>query len=409
MFRRRKINLKPFIVAVVVAILVHLQLILTDVLPNMYEFWTGLFPKLKLEEPTEVTLVALSERDWEENRQVLQKARVKEEQQQEEAVREEEEEEDELKGQVVDVAPTPDDSRPKNAKFLSENNTNVEKESVSRYRKKDYGVAQPRPTVAQFSRKKPEKPIPEESEDRVAVLTKKQGSRDAAQTREKRALAMEIPDMEKRESLRLKLDMDLGQLPTYEASDKVMGNSDRLRLQMGRQEVEGEVAGDEGEDKQTVAMFKRPSLENFDMVTGAPANDHIRDVPKGEETLLNSREFRFATFFNRVKRGVSNHWNPGEVYLRHDPYGNIYGVKDRYTVLNVELDGEGMLKDVNVAQSSGVGFLDDEAISAFHGASPFPNPPEGLVESDGNIRFQFGFYFEIGERPKFRAFRYRRF
>jgi TonB family protein len=145
------------------------------------------------------------------------------------------------------------------------------------------------------------------------------------------------------------------------------------------------------------------------MVTGAPSNDYIKDVPKGEETMLNSKEFRYATFFNRVKRGVSDHWNPGEVYLRHDPYGNIYGVKDRYTVLNVVLNSDGGLSDVSVAHSSGGGYLDDEAGHAFQLASPFPNPPQGLLENDGLIRFQFGFFFEIGDRPKIRAFRFRRY
>ena len=95
--------------------------------------------------------------------------------------------------------------------------------------------------------------------------------------------------------------------------------------------------------------------------------------------------------------------------MRHDPYGNIYGVKDRYTVLNVVLDSDGELSDVTVARSSGVGFLDDEAVHAFQLASPFPNPPHGLLETDGSIRFQFGFFFEIGDRPKIRAFRFRRY
>jgi outer membrane biosynthesis protein TonB len=56
-----------------------------------------------------------------------------------------------------------------------------------------------------------------------------------------------------------------------------------------------------------------------------------------------------------------------------------------------------------------VGFLDDEAVHAFQLASPFPNPPQGLLEADGSIRFQFGFFFEIGDRPKIRAFRFQRY
>jgi TonB family protein len=411
--KRKKTSFRPLFIAGILALVVHLQLVFTDMLPAMYRFWSGLFPRPKIEKTTEVRLVALSEREWQQNRSTKAKAEVKDEERAAEEVartteeEKEEEKDKDLKGQVVDVPPTPDSSRPEKAKFLSEHNTNVEKESVSRQQRKDYGIAQSRPTVADFSRKKAEPVEDKVGDQEIAMVTRKQGQQGTPTKEE--AMAFELPDVKKRQSLKLKLDMSMGSMSTFQSSEEVVGNSDRLRLRMGTLEQEAEQGGDQGQDKQTVAMFKKPSLEQLDMVTGAPANDHIRDVPKGEETMLNSREFRFATFFNRIKRGVSEHWSPGEVYLRHDPYGNVYGVKDRYTVLNVELDSAGELHEVSVAQSSGVVFLDDEAVNAFQGASPFPNPPNGLVEHDGIIRFQFGFYFEIGERPKIRAFRSHRY
>jgi len=404
------INYRPLIVAAILAIVVHLQLVFTDVLPAMYRFWANLFPRAKVEQTTEVSLVAFSKRDWEQNRSTLGKVEVKEEErqpQQEVAKAEEEPEDDkDLKGQVVDVPPTPDSSRPEDARFLSEHNTNVEKESVSRHQRKDYGVAQSRPTVADYKRSRSQDQD-QPGDQEIAMVTRKRGRKGAAT--EEESFAFELPDIKKRQSLKLKLDLDMGSMASYQPSDELKGNSDRLRLRTGNLSQEAEQGGEDGEHEESVAMFKRPSLDSLDMVSGAPANDYIRDVPKGEETMLNSREFKYATFFNRVKRVVSEHWSPGEVYLRNDPYGNVYGVKDRYTVLNVRLDSEGALQDVSVAQSSGVGFLDDEAIHAFQGASPFPNPPRGLVEQDGHIRFQFGFYFEIGERPRIRAFRSRRY
>jgi len=408
---KRKIGYKAVIVALLVALAVHFELLLSDILPNMYDFWTSLFPRVKVEDTTEVTLVSLSQRDWEENRQVQTKVKVEEEKAEEEeqvAEKEKEEKDKDLKGQVVDVAPTPDDRRPEDARFLSEHNTRVEKESVSRHQRKDYGVAQPRPTVAQYQRRRTSEQKAESGDAEVTVHMKKQGQR---QTKSKeQAFAFEYPDIKKRQSLQLKLDLDMGQLPMYSASEEIRGNSQRLKMIRGKfaEQEKGE-QGQEGKDKQNVALLGRQSLKHLDMVSGAPSNDYIKDVPKGEETMLNSKEFRYATFFNRVKRGVSDHWNPGEVYLRHDPYGNIYGVKDRYTVLNVVLDSDGDLSDVSVAHSSGVGFLDDEAVHAFQLASPFPNPPQGLMENDGLIRFQFGFFFEIGDRPKIRAFRFRRY
>jgi TonB family protein len=408
---RRKIGYKAIVIALLVALGVHFELLLSDILPNMYDFWTSLFPRVKVEDTTEVTLVSVPQRDWEENRKVQTQVKVEEEKTQEEEQVAEEEKKDkdkDLDGQVVDVAPTPDDRRPEDARFLSEHNTRVEKESVSRQQRKDYGVAQPRPTVAQYQRRRASEQKAESGDAETTVYMKKKGQR---QTKSKeQAFAFEYPDIKKRQSLQLKLDLDMGQLPMYSASEEIRGNSERLKMIDGKfSEQEKGEQGEEGKDKQNVALLGRQSLERLDMVTGAPSNDYIKDVPKGEETMLNSKEFRYATFFNRVKRGVSDHWNPGEVYLRHDPYGNIYGVKDRYTVLNVVLNSDGGLSDVSVAHSSGVGFLDDEAVHAFQLASPFPNPPQGLLENDGLIRFQFGFFFEIGDRPKIRAFRFRRY
>lgn len=404
---------KPMVVAILVAVLVHLQLVFTDILPALYRLWASLFPEEKRVETTEVTMVAMPRSRWEANRQIRPpqaETRVEEQKPQsavtpKEQPKEPEKPEDKLGGQVVDVAPTPDTNPPKDTPLQSEHNTQVEKQSVSRFRSPDYGIAQPRPTMAEFSRRSTESQKDDKGEAEIALLTRERGQRKESSGEQ--GFAFELPDIQKRESLRLKLDLSMGTLPTYEASNELRGNSDRLRLNLGKKDKEAvSSAGDAGQDDQSMALLKRPTKEQLAMVTGAPANDHVPEVDEGDETLLNSREFKYATFFNRVKRGVSNYWNPGDAYIQHDPYGNVYGVKDRYTVLNVELDASGAVRDISVSKSCGLGFLDDVAASAFHDASPFPNPPQGLLSQDGRIRFQFGFYFEIGDRPALKIYRY---
>jgi TonB family protein len=134
--------------------------------------------------------------------------------------------------------------------------------------------------------------------------------------------------------------------------------------------------------------------------------DHLKDVEEGDETLLNTKEFKFASFFNRVKRSVAQHWNPGREYERRDPKGNVYGFKSRLTVLLIVLTPEGAVKRIVLDQPSGLGFLDDEAIRAFRAGAPFPNPPRRLVDARTNeISFRFGFQFEILRGPSFRMFR----
>jgi TonB family protein len=92
--------------------------------------------------------------------------------------------------------------------------------------------------------------------------------------------------------------------------------------------------------------------------------------------------------------------------MRHDPSGNIYGVKDRVTVLRVHLKPDGRVASVEVLNPSGVDFLDDEAVGAFKRAQPFPNPPQQLVEADGQIHFKFAFIFELSGKTSFKVFRY---
>src|SRR5262249_34924452 len=139
--------------------------------------------------------------------------------------------------------------------------------------------------------------------------------------------------------------------------------------------------------------------------TGSP--DYLKDVDDGDETLLNTKRWKYWSFFSRVKRGVAQVWRPENAYRLRDPTGQIYGMKNRMTVLRLSLRPDGSLfGDPIVEKASGVDFLDDEAVSAFKTAQPFPNPPPGLVDKESNlITFRFGFYFEVGGGPVFKVFR----
>jgi TonB family protein len=135
--------------------------------------------------------------------------------------------------------------------------------------------------------------------------------------------------------------------------------------------------------------------------------DDVQDAEEGDFTALNSRKWKYATFFNRMKRQVAQNWHPDVVYLRRDPTGNIYGTRDRLTILQVSLKPNGSVAKIYVAKQSGVDFLDDEAVRAFREAQPFPNPPAGLVDARSNlITFSFGFHFAIGDPGRWKVFRY---
>ena len=150
-----------------------------------------------------------------------------------------------------------------------------------------------------------------------------------------------------------------------------------------------------------------PSEQQIARAIGTGTQDHLKDIDEGAETALNAKKWKFASFFNRVKQQVRDHWRPAEEYRRRDPSGSIYGQKDRYTLLRVQLKPDGTLANVALETPSGVEFLDDEAIEAFKQAQPFPNPPKQLVESNsGLIDFRFGFFFELSGSPHMKIFKY---
>jgi TonB family protein len=126
---------------------------------------------------------------------------------------------------------------------------------------------------------------------------------------------------------------------------------------------------------------------------GAAPNDFLQNVPIGDGTFLNTREYKYAGFFNRVKQRVGEQWRPNDALRQKDPHGHAAG-RRRITVLDVVLGEDGRVTDIRVSQSCGIDFLDEEAVAAFERAQPFPNPPTGLFDEDRHVRFRFGFHID---------------
>jgi TonB family protein len=303
------------------------------------------------------------------------------------------EEPEELTGQVVDVPPTPNDTPPDEARFLSEHNTRAKRETRSRHQSKEYGNAMNERTAARLAQMAQPAPLGEKA---TALEVGPDSDREPIKKKQgKQASAFELPTLQQRDRLALQFDPHLGSHRNQAETERIQGNSRRLKLAMG-DEPQLDESGTAPTQAPRVADLV-PSVGVLARISGAPANDHLEDLEEGEGTFLNSREFKYASYFNRMKRGVSKHWNPITEYRRRDPTGNIYGYRSRVTVLTVRLDNEGNLTEVDVTTSSGIEFLDREAVSAFRRAQPFPNPPSGLIEN-GQIEFPFGFHVDFSRR-----------
>ncbi|HEY8377238.1 MAG TPA: hypothetical protein VIK91_12145, partial [Nannocystis sp.] len=95
------------------------------------------------------------------------------------------------------------------------------------------------------------------------------------------------------------------------------------------------------------------------------------EVREGPENLLNSRRWKYASFFNRVRDAVAERWHPEQVHAARDPTGTKYGTLPRVTRLFIKLNPDGSIHKITIESSSHLDFLDEEAIRAVRAAAPF--------------------------------------
>lgn len=128
---------------------------------------------------------------------------------------------------------------------------------------------------------------------------------------------------------------------------------------------------------------------------GSGSYDHLPDAEDGAESLLNTDRFRFASFFNRMRDQIAQHWDPNGVMARVDPEGRIYTRRTRKTLLHFRLTPKGAIKKIDILRDSGVRELDKEAIRSVHMAAPFVNPPPEMIDPQtGFIEVDFLFILE---------------
>ncbi len=381
--------------------------------------------------PGPVRVVKLSAEQWSRNRHTTQPSnkppafakssrptpsdsQLVPEAKKEEAKKEEPKKEEKLTGQIVEVPPTVDERQNPEAKYLSKYNSNVEKQSIARSEERDSKMKRVTNKLQTV-----EQQAIEQSATRTPNLTikgdhgtgEKEGGKTDKVGETQQKFVLEMPDLQRRDNVRLKLGNEPGiggSISNRTGSAAMKGNADELNVQLGdgTEDVSGENGGKQGsatgseEKKLPTLAALLPTFGTVSRMSGSPSRDHVEGVPEGDGTFLNTKEFKYATFFYRVRDSVASYWEDlaSNEYRRRDPTGNIYGIRDRSTMLQVRLSRDGKLSDVKVEQTSGVDFLDHVAVEAFQKAQPFPNPPPGIADEDGSIRFNFQFVVTMGSR-----------
>jgi TonB family protein len=401
--RRRRRPAATALLATLLALLFHASVLGFLLLMNFVSVkWPG--GDRAKQKPQAVTLRNIDSRAWAKNRGQPREVERPEAQRRAEAPKKPEPRDDKNPhGQVVDVAPGNEQESP-DAKFLAEKNNKVDKETKAKDQTPFYRNAMPRQTATE------ERTTTGKDSAAQIVVQGNNGTGQDTRPAQKgggQRPVFDVPTIQQRDQIALKEENNKGpgaSVRNQGESAPMKGNSNRLKVDPGRPGDEGE-QGSAGKAGLPTLSQLMPSSAALDKIIGAAPNDHLQDVEQGDGTFLNTREWKYATFFNRVKQAVGRNWDPNEPLRQRDPTGEIYGGRDRYTILNVTLGSDGLLKDIQVQRSSGVDFLDEAAIVSFRRAQPFPNPPPGLMGSNGTVTFPFGFYLETGGRPLMRIFR----
>lgn len=270
-----------------------------------------------------------------------------------------------LEGQVVDVPAPQREEVPDSAKFLSNYNTKVEREVKARRRPSgERRAGAPGPTGRQAIKADGEQALKRpEMKDSKATVDQAESGAPAPKVKDD-ALR---PGNEK-----LLKGMEMMLVPSLTGSGR--GGLHNMQALGG--------IGGNGQGGSAGMVFQ-------DALMGVPE--------EGDLTLVNSRKFKYFEYFQRMKDAIRGTWLPSERYRARDPYGKVYGDRDRLTILAVVLNSKGAVTRIDVLQGSGLEFLDDEAVRAFREAGPFPNPPAGLIDDRGQIAFSFGFLLELGQ------------
>ena len=121
-------------------------------------------------------------------------------------------------------------------------------------------------------------------------------------------------------------------------------------------------------------------------------NDNLEKIESDLMTRLNTKEYRYFGYYSRIKSQLNQWWVPKvqQKFTKMLRQGRTIASEDnKITKLIIYLDDSGKLVKVQVMAESGIKDLDDAAIEAFRSAAPFPNPPKGMVDKDGLVKIRW--------------------
>lgn len=161
-------------------------------------------------------------------------------------------------------------------------------------------------------------------------------------------------------------------------------------------------SGADTKQQQVVDQVKREEVYErlFDKEGISSIQDRLfEDVKFGNFTALNTNRNQFYSFYQRINEQVRIRWVENIQFhidqLRLQAPGSRFKSGEWISRLEIILNDKGEIVHSYVAKSSGQSRWDEAALSAFHSAAPFVNPPRGMKQSDGTIRLSYLFSLQL--------------
>lgn len=133
--------------------------------------------------------------------------------------------------------------------------------------------------------------------------------------------------------------------------------------------------------------------------------DYLPNVKAGHDTILNTAEFVYYSFYRRVEESIVPVWNTriNEFLTEAASSTNRVVIKKGEYITDVEavLDRLGEIRTVKIIRSSGIQGIDNAPGLAFMDASPFVNPPQGMIGPDGLVRMKWRFVVSLVDQFNF--------
>ncbi len=297
--------------------------------------------------------------------------------------------------QIVDIAKPKKEKVAENPKFLSKYDSRVKKESVAK--RKDNiipkKVANKNLSVPIKIEKKHKKVVKKRKSDSEKKIVKKLKEKNISTTLSNHKKEKKIvKKMEYKEAIK------------KENTSTTLSNpkTNKEKKKTNKENKEKEKSKEEKivkSDKESNKSFKKKKISfefsdyNFSKILRT-SNDYLKNVEEKSVTSLNTLAYVYTGYFLKLKNRLSKEWDPNRAYRTNDPYRKRYGIRDRYTVLTVTIKKDGYLKKIKVKESSGLPFLDKEAIRAFEKGQPYKIVPKGILKGNDFFTINFGFYVD---------------